>query len=173
MNDINQPLKAATVALLQDLQDCLQQLTSEAFTAHSLHLSGATIGQHLRHVIELYTSLLAGYHSGLLNYDLRKRDIRIETDRHFAADCLQQLQDDIVLPNKPLLLQSTVGEGFSLTIDTNYERELLYNLEHAIHHMALMRVGIQELTDLTLPGHFGVAPSTLQHRKEAKKVCVH
>jgi hypothetical protein len=44
-------------------------------------------------------------------------------------------------------------------------RELLYNLEHAIHHMALIQVAVrQAFPALTLPAHFGVAYSTVQHQ---------
>ncbi|MEM9648432.1 MAG: hypothetical protein AAF969_08120, partial [Bacteroidota bacterium] len=44
-------------------------------------------------------------------------------------------------------------------------REVMYNLEHTIHHHALIKVGIQFFTDIPLPESFGVAPSTLQHRQ--------
>jgi hypothetical protein len=43
--------------------------------------------------------------------------------------------------------------------------EIAYNLEHTIHHMALIRVGLHELGDITLDDSYGVAPSTLKYRK--------
>ena len=38
------------------------------------------------------------------------------------------------------------------TISTNYFRELTYNIEHAIHHMAIMKIGVREVAPyVTLP----------------------
>ena len=41
----------------------------------------------------------------------------------------------------------------------------MYNLEHAIHHHALIKVGLKIMTKIELPESFGVAPSTIQYRK--------
>jgi hypothetical protein len=54
----------------------------------------------------------------------------------------------------------------SITISTNYYREIAYNLEHTIHHMALIRVGLNEVSGIQLPDDFGVASSTVKHRKQ-------
>jgi len=48
--------------------------------------------------------------------------------------------------------------------DTNYYREVAYNLEHTIHHMALIKVGIREVSDMEIPENFGVASSTIKFR---------
>jgi hypothetical protein len=42
----------------------------------------------------------------------------------------------------------------------------MYNLEHLIHHEALIKVAITSMTEVAIPESFGVAPSTLQYRKE-------
>jgi hypothetical protein len=55
-----------------------------------------------------------------------------------------------------------------MDVSTNYYREVIYNLEHTIHHMALIRVGINELGNIDLPKDFGVAPSTIKY----KQLCV-
>ena len=69
--------------------------------------------------------------------------------------------------DKPLLL---IAEDYGIelapvNIKTNYYRELAYNLEHTIHHMALIRVGIAEVSSLSVPENFGVAYSTLKFRE--------
>jgi hypothetical protein len=47
-------------------------------------------------------------------------------------------------------------------IESTLARELLYNLEHAIHHMALIRVGLNLRFKYVLyQDNFGVAYSTL------------
>ena len=50
-------------------------------------------------------------------------------------------------------------------IESSFERELVYCLEHSIHHKALIKVALREyaLTHL-VSNSFGVAPSTLKSR---------
>ena len=55
----------------------------------------------------------------------------------------------------------------AITIETNYYRELIYNIEHAVHHMAIMKIGIHEVAPyISLPADFGVAASTIRYKKE-------
>ena len=46
-------------------------------------------------------------------------------------------------------------------------RELHYNVEQCIHHLALIKVALKIIRpDIELSESFGVAPSTIQHRKK-------
>jgi hypothetical protein len=39
-----------------------------------------------------------------------------------------------------------------LLVETNFMRELTYNIEHAVHHMAIMKIGIREVApDTVIP----------------------
>src|SRR5689334_17121018 len=129
------------------LSDSLEQLSEAQFTQPSKRLFQATIGQHVRHIIELFICLENGYRTGIVNYEKRKRDIRIETDKVFAQDLLFGISQSVNKPDKELLLEANYNEQSDETvfINTNYYRELLYNLEHTVHHMALIRVGINEI----------------------------
>lgn len=153
-------------SLFAELTGVLHQLSDTQYTHPSTRLSGGTIGQHVRHSIELFQCLLKGYYSGTVNYEERKRDLRLQTDRLFASHMLQVLEAELDKKDRPLFLATSFGEaGNDICVQSNYYRELIYNLEHTIHHMALIRVGIEELTDILLPETFGIAPSTIQYRK--------
>lgn len=156
--------------LLIQLQNLLEGLTDDQYVRQINVLSNATLGQHTRHIIEFFQELNVGYKSGKVNYDKRKRDYRIETSRSCAIDCLTTVISLLDKANKVLTLtvdySNDSGElGF---VETNYSRELVYNLEHTVHHMALLRIGVNAVSAIVLPEEFGVAISTLKHRT----VCV-
>jgi uncharacterized damage-inducible protein DinB len=149
------------------LTDSLEQLTDEQYSQQSKILFNASIGQHVRHVIELFICLNQGYETGTVNYEKRKRDHRIETDRMLAVQLLQMIANSLDKADKLLLLEAGYDEQSdnTATVITNYHREIIYNLEHTVHHMALIRVGITEVSGVELPESFGVASSTVKYRK--------
>ena len=63
-------LVANTRSTLSDLADLIQKLTPGEFTSGCEELGNATIGQHSRHIIELFQCLTDQYASGTINYDL-------------------------------------------------------------------------------------------------------
>jgi hypothetical protein len=153
--------------ILGQLSTTISSLNTSLYTQPCLNLSNASIGQHTRHIIEMFQCLLAGYDQGHVNYENRTRDKRIESDPAFACQLLQQIHTDLNKENKPLLLKANFQDDAddAILLDTNFYREVAYNIEHAIHHMALIKVGILEISDLVLPAGFGVAPSTLKYNK--------
>ena len=148
------------------LSESLTQLSDDQYVQPSKILFNATVGQHVRHIIELFICLEKGYETGLVNYEKRKRDLLIETSRHFASELLQKIYGALEKPNKKLLLESNYDEHTEedITVTTNYYREIIYNLEHTVHHMALIRVGINEVSAISVPDGFGVASSTIKYR---------
>jgi hypothetical protein len=128
-------------------------------------LSNATIGQHTRHIIELYQCLLAGYATGEINYDDRKRNTLYENDIAAAVDTIKEIQLNLLQPDKAVKIFCHTDDS-SVCIESNYYREVLYNLEHCIHHQALIKVALLSIKDIQISEGFGVAPSTLQYRQQ-------
>ena len=161
---LKQPIQTVFV----QLSESLIRLTKEEYTQPSNILFNASIGQHVRHIIELFLCLEKGYEAGLVNYEKRKRDYTIETDKDFASQLLKDIYHRLERPDRELVLEAEDYEDNSsiVCIQTNYYREVAYNLEHTIHHMALIRVGITEVSAIGLPQEFGVAYSTLKHRQQ-------
>ena len=145
--------------------ELLRQLTNEEFMQKNPELSNATIGEHMRHIIELLGCLLENYDYGLINYDDRKRDILLQTDKNEAIAIIEKYLLELDKPNKPLSLTHNCFSPIEL-LQTNYYRELIYNLEHSIHHQALIKVALHSLPHIKIPSSFGVAPSTLEYRKQ-------
>ncbi|HKO79847.1 MAG TPA: hypothetical protein VJU78_05600 [Chitinophagaceae bacterium] len=150
------------------LTESLHQLTAIEYTQSSKILFNASIGQHVRHVVELFLCLENGYATGVVNYEKRKRDYKIESDKDFAIQLIKDIYHRLERPNIDLVMEAEDYENTSgiVAIPSNYYREIAYNLEHTIHHMALIRVGINEVSSVVLPDEFGVAYSTIKFRKE-------
>lgn len=154
--------------IFTQLEDLLSQVSRDKYSMPVPALSGATMGQHVRHVIELFQALLAGYESGIVNYEIRKRDRYLEADPVLACQWLQTLKNSLDLENKTLELHVSGYETTAevVIIPSNYFREIAYNLEHTVHHMALIRVSAWHHGSFILPESFGVAYSTIKYRDQ-------
>ena len=161
-------LQQAVNNVFVQLAGTLEQLTQQEYVRPCATLFNNTIGQHVRHIIELFQCLENGYDAGMVNYEKRRRDLLIETDKDFATRLLQEIFTNLSRTNKELVLEAIYDEHATepITISTNYYREIAYNLEHTIHHMALIRVGVNEVAAIELPEDFGVASSTVKYRKQ-------
>ena len=165
-------LTHACNTILDQLSGVVQQLTEREFISPSETLSGSSIGQHLRHTLEFFICLEQGFGSGVINYDKRAHDKLIETDKETASLAIDRIRQFINRQpdDRPLLLEVgyDLNSDESVPVQTNYFRELTYNIEHAVHHMAIMKIGIREVAcHVSIPTDFGVAASTLRYRGEA------
>lgn len=158
-------LTASITKTLDELTSLLKQLTADVYTNPCKNLSNASIGEHTRHIIEMFQCLISQYESGTIEYDKRVRDKKIETDIEFALESIDKIVVSINKPNKKLVLSQFIS-GEQLRIETDFQRELLYNLEHCIHHQALIKVAVLQFESIEVNDTFGIAPSTLEYRKQ-------
>ena len=54
---------------LDELIRLLEQLSNEEYSKPCVQLSNSSIGEHARHIIELFQCLESQYESGIVNYD--------------------------------------------------------------------------------------------------------
>lgn len=155
-------------ALLHQADDLLDQLDDVAFSQQRELLFGGSIGQHIRHVVEYYQCLLRQREGGLLSYDRRERDPlmerRVQVARAAIAWCLDQVQR--IQGDAALTLECELpdDEG-SLRQSTSLVRELTYVADHCVHHMAMVRIVLQQqLPQVAHPVELGVAAATRNHR---------
>lgn len=158
----------ACIGVLDQLETAIAELAPHDFKRSSTVLGGASIGQHVRHTIEFFDCLALGHKSGIVNYDNRAHDKEIETDQALALSAIRAIRGFVEgrPSGKSLLLQvDYTGEGAtSQLLETTFLRELAYNLEHVIHHMAIIKIGIMDVAPyVILPAHFGMAASTVRH----------
>ena len=163
-------LKSACDNILSQLRCVIGQLNEEEYKRPVPVLNDATIGQHVRHTLEFFVCLMDGHKFGVVNYDQRKRDRSIEESKDVATEKIKEIGQFIHTTHvdHPMYLNISYDKGATnqVRIHTNYERELAYNIEHAVHHMAIIKIGLQALNPtLDIPEGFGVAVSTIRYQE--------
>ncbi|MFC4230498.1 hypothetical protein ACFOW1_01250 [Parasediminibacterium paludis] len=154
---------------LQALIKLLQSLEHEQYTHKIDHLGKASIGGHTRHIIELLQCAIDGYQIGRVDYVNRKRNLALENDKQFALETLLAIQEVMVLPDKLLtMVVDEIGDAAIPSISTTYFREIVYNTEHAIHHLALIKVALIEMQLHVVDDNFGMAYSTIAYKATLK-----
>ncbi|MCH1517558.1 MAG: DinB family protein [Flavobacteriaceae bacterium] len=153
------------LTLWQHMIDLCESLNQDQYSFKSELLNGASIGEHLRHSYEFYVCLLKRENPTIINYDERKRDARIETDLAYAVEQMQSLKTHLKPIKNDVPLKLSSKEANAQMVSTSLERELVYCLDHAIHHQALIKIGLKELNLYHLVNeNFGVAYSTIRFR---------
>ena len=152
---------------LSQVKEILIQISNSDYSLPCTELNNASIGEHTRHIIEMFQCLLLEYKSGIINYDNRQRNKLIQTETDYAILQIEEILLEINKPNKELILQQN-GVDEVVVLNTNYYRELVYNLEHCIHHQALIKIGLQLNFYYPVDKNFGVAFSTIEYRNRNK-----
>lgn len=162
-------LTQATFSILDQVEAVISQIKNEDYIKPVDVFNNSTIGQHFRHTLEFFQILMEGYEKGYVSYDKRSHDKSIEEDKNLALEIIKNAKDFITTCDmqKPLRLEVNydLGNSDDIIVDSNMAREVTYNVEHAIHHMAIIKIGLQVLCPyVKLPYGFGVAISTLRYR---------
>lgn len=162
--------KQGTALIADQIAEVLAGLLPAAYTTPLRIFHGSTIGQHFRHILEFYTCLLEGIEADYVNYGGRRRDIRIEESPAAALAVLEYVAAAVERLDEHRMIR--VESEFS---DDSCEqppvylssigRELQYAFDHAVHHLAIIRIGLEtSFPEVTVCADLGVAPSTLRYR---------
>tara|TARA_Y100000385_G_scaffold200493_1_gene207580 strand:+ start:460 stop:927 length:468 start_codon:yes stop_codon:yes gene_type:complete len=147
----------------------LKKITNQDYSTPIKHLNNSTIGQHYRHIIEFYLCYLKGLEDNHINFDSRERSIKLETNK---TCCIETKNTIIEKLSSKLNNQSAIIFEYNYTIEnsqsaemvSNTLRELLFCLDHSIHHQALIKVALIELGKEKIMGdNFGMAYSTIRN----------
>jgi len=156
-------------ATIDQLITVIQQLTPEQYVQKDDLLGGSSLGMHIRHIYEFVDCAITGAESGMICYDDRARDEMIQTDKSYCLALLRRVQQKILKVDVSTTCELRGSYSFnkeeSYVVPTTLERELAYNIEHAVHHMAIIKMACQQLFPvLLIEDGFGVAHSTRQHQ---------
>lgn len=163
-------IRLVIIQTLTQLSQLLERLDEKIYGEKLDFFSSSSIGNHTRHILEFFQCLILQCEEGKVNYDLRRRNKRLESEPEYARITISRICEQL----------AGLKMGQSIMLETNYltegsevvqaqstiEREMIYNIEHAIHHMAMIKMGLKMYApEIELPAHFGIAPSTIRYQQ--------
>lgn len=153
---------SSIIQQLNSLTKLLHQLSKSHYTSKIKHLSNGTIGAHTRHIIELLQCTVNGYKINQVDYINRKRNLLLEQNPSLAIEAITVLIKNLHLEDKVLQMKTPFDTNL---VSTTYFREIVYNEEHIIHHLALLKVALIELNLNLVEESFGIAHSTILYKE--------
>lgn len=170
MNPFRYLIENNILCLKQGL-DLLEGINDDIFTHTSPPVYPSSMGDHYRHCLEHYICFLDGFQHKSIDYDARKRDKRIASDRGYAIQATRHIMEqlgNLSSTDEPFKVKMDcrldAEEGAVWTHSTP-ERDLQYLQAHTIHHFALIAM-IVRLQGYEPGEAFGVAPSTLTYTNQ-------
>lgn len=127
-----------------------------------------SIGAHVRHVLDHVNVLVERPRPQVVSYDYRVRDTRVEQSRLAGIAALRLAIDRVpdltsLHRDEMLTLEVMVEHGRPpVAVTTTLARELVFALQHTIHHQAIVAILLQQV-GVTAPARFGYAPATPTH----------
>ena len=133
------------------------------------------IGKHVRHILDHFWSMEVGLQTGVIDYTMRHRNTAIESDAEIAHNATEKLiawLDTLPSDNQPLEVvnEISVTSEETITTPTNVDRELIYLINHTLHHVAYASL-VANLHDIEIPQYLGVAPATATYLREEQAAC--
>ncbi len=128
------------------------------------------IGAHIRHVHDHLRALISNLDACLINYNDRSRDSLQETDIFKSRQEQKRLENLLQvsdLYDRDIIIISEINcsEEENIRLKSTLYRELLYLINHTIHHVAIIKQ-ILSNRDIHLPNDIGLAPSTATYQRE-------
>lgn len=130
----------------------------------------ASVGPHLRHCVDHFRLLLDGWRGGVVNYDARARDPRLERDPDAVAAAFGEIAAALSslapgdLQRGLTVIQSAAPGRPPVASPTRLDRELTFLSGHTIHHIAIMVLAARA-EGVEIPGELAVAYSSETDRE--------
>ena len=166
--------KKGTNLIIDQMIELLGKLHEDSYSKPLSIFNGSSIGQHFRHIIDFYGCLLNGVRDERIDYAKRERDLRVETEPLYAANWLRSLSLGIKTLSEESQLEVVADFSADLNearpvVTSTVGRELMYAYDHAVHHLAMIKMGLKmESPSVEVGSSIGVAPSTLKHWQKRK-----
>lgn len=158
----------ALTTLVHQVNHVLSQMESCDYCRPLPEFEGSTLGQHFRHALEFFQCLEQGATTGLIDYAARERNLLYERDPILTSEAFERFA--MCLNTCNLLQHVEVRAEFNSDLRPTYPstlgRELLFVYDHAIHHLAIIKIGLRcHFPHIQTAQDLGVSPSTVKSRQ--------
>ena len=137
----------------------LQSLSHDEYQDICQPLFSASIGQHIRHIVDHFTSLMRGLQS-----DIETSLAVAISQLHHIKTWILTLTDSQLLTALSVVSDINVHHTHHVTVQSTTARELVFCASHAIHHYALVKI-IRQLQGAQVDVNFGIAPATIAYQQ--------
>lgn len=161
-----------TQAIFHQIIHLLKNIPENDYAKPLDIINNASLGMQFRHIVEFYVQIEKGYTTREICYDNRERDKCLETQIPYLISKMEDLLIFLDYCNSNALININANYGdendYSDTYQSSIGRELAYALDHAIHHLAIIKIAIQsDLPYISIPENLGMAPSTIRNKETA------
>lgn len=171
---------SGSIESLEQMIDFITGLSDEAYKKAPKPLFNSSIGQHLRHILDVYMALMNSDNITEINYDIRRRGLDLETVRseglrelNLIHKWLSALNPDVLTLPISIRSEVSVCSEQSAQMASSMGRELCFASSHLTHHLALM-AAIAKFLGHEVNDEFGVAPTTatfLRSQQQKSDTC--
>lgn len=167
--------KQGTYIIADQIITLLETIDDVAFQKAIPIFNGSTIGQHFRHILDFYTCLIKGLERPYVDYSFRERNPDLEKNAALARKKFEEIMTAIKPfdEDRVILIKADFHDGDHAKhplVTSSIGRELMYAYDHAVHHLAIIKIGLQvSFPDFPVHSDLGVAPSTIRYQLERKK----
>ena len=170
---MNKVIKGS-IESLEQVIDFIQGLSDETYMQIPEPLFNSSIGEHLRHILDLYMALITANDLQNINYDVRRRGLALETDKeegikelYIVCDWLKSLDVTLFDMNTNISTEVSVSDKVTASFSSTVGREICFVSLHLTHHLALMAV-IAKFLGHSVSQNLGVAPTTATFLRSQK-----
>lgn len=163
------------ITCLKQGEELIALMSADQYSKKVSLCFNSSAGEHFRHIIDHYDSLIDGTGDVQgdvlrIDYDSRRRDREVELDPEAGIARLERICSFL----EKLDIEADIGLDIKMDTGSDIKdqwapstllRELQFLLSHTVHHYALIAT-INAINGIAMPEEFGIAPSTLAHRRK-------
>lgn len=164
-------LRNATIEALNQIRSLIIAVEGASGSSGDLYDTSG-LGRHVRHVVDHFRALQAGVESGTVDYNVRSRDCALERQSDLGMAEIESLVSWLQA-EMPTDIRVTVKSEISCLqtenelFQSNTGRELLYLINHTIHHAAYAALLIRQ-HGVVPAADVGLAPATRTYLRDSE-----
>ena len=164
-------LHDVTIEALDQVRLLIDSVEGASGASENLYATSG-IGAHVRHVADHFRAFQAGAESGTVDYNVRRRECQLERRSDLGLleiETLTTWLQTVASNEVPVKVVSEISclQTQTAQFQSNTNRELLYLINHTIHHAAYAALLARQHGVTPGPG-IGFAPATASYLRDSE-----